>query len=70
MDIAIRDDIKAIPEYTKVLFNERAFFAALKKKYCDYDNDYTKHTRPFLDTLVLSAQYRQVESKDFIELFY
>ena len=70
MDIAIRDDVKAIPEYTKVPFDEGAFFAALKKKYRDYDDDYTKHTRPFLDALVLSAQRGQVESKDFIELFH
>ena len=44
-----------IPEYTKVLFDEGAFFAILKKKYYDYNNDYTKYTRPFLDALVLLA---------------
>ena len=70
MDIIIRDNIKAIPEYTKVLFNKGAFFAILKKKYYDYNNNYTKYTWPFLDTLVLLAQYRQVKTKDFIELFY
>ena len=69
MNIIIRNDIKAIPEYTKVLFNEGAFFAILKKKYQDYDNDYTKYTQPFLNALVLLAQCEQVKSKDFIELF-
>ncbi len=70
VDITLRDDVRAIPEYTRTPFDEEAFFAALKKKYRDYDNDYTKYTRPFLDTLVLSAQRGQVELKDFIELFY
>ena len=44
MNIIIRNNIKAIPEYTKVLFNKRAFFAILKKKYYDYNNDYTMYT--------------------------
>ena len=70
VDIALRDDVRAIPEYTSTPFNEEAFFAALKKKYRDYDDDYTKNTRPFLDALVLSAQRGQIESRDFIELFY
>ncbi len=70
VDITLRDDVRAIPEYTRTPFDEEAFFAALKKKYRDYDDDYTKHTRPFLDALVLSAQRGQVELKDFIELFH
>ena len=44
MDITIHNNIRAIPEYTKVLFNKGAFFAVLKKKYYNYDNDYTKYT--------------------------
>ena len=55
MDIVICNDIKAIPEYTKVLFDKGAFFAVLKKKYYDYDNNYTKYTWPFLNALVLLA---------------
>ena len=44
MNIVIRNNIKALPEYTKVLFNEGAFFTILKKKYYDYNNNYTKYT--------------------------
>ena len=44
MNIAICNDIKAIPEYTKISFNKRAFFAILKKKYYNYNNNYTKYT--------------------------
>ena len=53
--IALRDDVKAISEYTQEPFNEDAFFTALKRKYRDYNKDYTKHTRLFLDGLVLLA---------------
>ncbi len=56
VNITLRDDVRAIPEYTRTLFDEEAFFVTLKKKYRDYDNNYTKYTRPFLDALVLSAQ--------------
>jgi hypothetical protein len=70
IDITLRDDVKAIPEYTRTPFDEDGFFAALKKKYRDYDDDYTKHTRPFLDALILSAQHGRIEPKDFIELFH
>ncbi len=55
VDITLRDNIRAIPEYTRTPFNKEAFFTVLKKKYCDYNDDYTKHTRPFLDALVLLA---------------
>ena len=64
------NNVKVILEYTKVLFNKDTFFTTLKRKYQDYDNDYTKYTRPFLDMLILSAQYRQIKPKDFIKLFY
>ena len=55
MNIIIHNNIKAIPEYTKVLFNKGAFFAILKKKYYNYNNNYTKYTWPFLNALVLLA---------------
>ena len=42
MNIIICNNIRAILEYTKVLFNKRAFFAILKKKYYNYNNNYTK----------------------------
>ena len=70
IDISLREDVKSIPEYTRTPFDEDAFFAALKRKYRDYDDDYTKNTRPFLDALILSAQSGRLEPKDFIELFH
>ena len=47
--------MKAILEYTQELFNEDIFFIALKRKYRDYNKDYTKYTYLFLDGLVLLA---------------
>ena len=44
MNIIIRNNIKAILEYTKILFNKEAFFAILKKKYYNYNNNYAKYT--------------------------
>ena len=38
------ESIGAILEYTKVLFNKGVFFAILKKKYYNYNNNYTKYT--------------------------
>ena len=70
IDITLREDVRAMPEYSSVPFDEDAFLAALKRKYRDYDDDYTKHTRPFLDALVLSVQHEQIGTKDFIELFH
>ncbi len=70
INITLYNDIRAILEYTRTLFNKEAFFIALKKKFRDYDDDYTKYTYPFLDALVLLVQRSQVKLKDFIELFY
>ncbi len=70
VDITLRNNVRAILEYTRTLFNKEAFFIVLKKKFRDYDNDYTKYTHLFLDALVLLAQRSQVELKDFIKLFY
>ena len=64
------NNIKAILEYTQEPFNKDTFFIALKQKYHNYDKDYTKHIRLFLDGLVLSAQYREIRAKDFIKLYH
>ncbi len=53
VNITLCDNVRAILEYTRTSFNEEAFFVVLKKKFRDYDNNYTKYTRPFLDALVL-----------------
>ena len=53
VDITLCDNVRAILEYTRTLFDKEAFFIALKKKFRDYDNNYTKYTRLFLDALVL-----------------
>ena len=55
VNITLCDDVRAILEYTRTLFNKEAFFTTLRKKYRDYDDDYTKYTRLFLDVLVLLA---------------
>ena len=55
MNIAIHNNVKAILKYTKILLDKEAFFAILKKKYYNYNNNYTKYTWPFLDALVLLA---------------
>ncbi len=55
VNITLRDDVRAILEYTRTLFDKEAFFVALKKKFRDYDNNYTKYTHLFLDALVLLA---------------
>ena len=57
-------------EYIIILFNKEAFFVVLKGKYYDYNNNYTKYTRPFLNALVLFIQQKQIKTKDFIKLFY
>ncbi len=53
VDITLCNDIRAILEYTRTLFDKEAFFVVLKKKFRDYDNNYTKYTCSFLDALVL-----------------
>ena len=45
-------------EYSSIPFNKDAFLTTLKRKYWDYNNDYTKHTHPFFNTLVLLVQYK------------
>ena len=57
-------------EYSSILFNKDTFLTTLKRKYQDYNNNYTKYTRPFLDILVLLVQHEQIRTKDFIKLFY
>ncbi len=55
VNITLCDNVRAILEYTRTLFDKEAFFTVLKKKFRDYDDDYTKYTRLFLDALVLLA---------------
>ncbi len=55
INITLCDNIKVILEYTRTLFDKEAFFIVLKKKFRNYDDDYTKYTRLFLDVLVLLA---------------
>ncbi len=53
INITLCNNIRVILEYTRTLFNKKVFFIVLKKKYCDYNDNYTKYTHPFLDALVL-----------------
>ncbi len=70
INITLYNNIRVILKYTRILFNKKVFFIILKKKYYNYNNNYTKYTYSFLNILVLLVQCRQIKSKNFIKLFY
>ena len=53
VNITLYNNVKVILEYTRTLFNKEVFFIILKKKFCNYNNNYTKYTYSFLDILIL-----------------
>jgi hypothetical protein len=57
-------------EYSANPYEEKTLYRALKKKYRDLDDNYLKHSRPFLTTLVARARDGKIEAQEFIDVFH